>query len=126
LREHSNPSELSLVPDAQVRRRDEPNANSPQLASTANGAAPNGIAYEPVRSYKKPAAAGPSAAPHRQPRLSTPRIAPRARVPNTSGTALASIVSAAAKPTPSTTSDARRASSEERPRSARSAMSCSA
>src|SRR5439155_18716249 len=85
-------------------RRDEPSANSPQLASTASGAAPNGIVYEPVRSYRKPAAAGPSAAPQRQPRLSTPRIAPSARVPNTSGTALASIVSAAAKPIPSATS----------------------
>src|SRR5262249_32528737 len=82
---------------------------APPRPGAAPGAARTETVHEPVRSYRKPAAAGPRAAPHRQPRFSTPRIAPSARVPKTSGTALASIVSAAAKPTPSATSDARRA-----------------
>ncbi len=35
---------------AQPCRRDAPSSKSPQLARTASGAAPNGTAYDPVRS----------------------------------------------------------------------------
>src|SRR5499427_7246792 len=58
-----------------LRARDVPRTNRPQAASTPTGAAPKGTAYEPVRSKRKPAAAGPRAAPARQPRLSTPMMA---------------------------------------------------
>src|SRR5215467_4577556 len=83
-----------------MRVRDVPRTKRPQAASTPTGAAPKGTAYEPVRSKRKPAAAGPRAAPARQPRLSTPMMAPMARSPNTSGMTLATMVSAAANPAP--------------------------
>src|SRR5687768_10860710 len=73
---------------------------SPQLISTATGAAPNGTVYDPVASYTNPARAGPSAAPHRHPSVSTPMIPPIARTPNTSGITFVIMVSDAAKPTP--------------------------
>jgi hypothetical protein len=50
-------------------------------------------------------------------------MAPSARVPNTSGTAFASMVSVAAKPMPSISSEPKSASREESPRSATSASS---
>src|SRR5207249_10095755 len=62
-------------------RRDVPSVKSPQLTNTTTGAAPNGTVYEPVTSERSPAAAGPSAAPERQPSVSTPMMAPIARIP---------------------------------------------
>src|SRR3989442_11744385 len=41
---------LALPACAEARRRDEPSANSPQLASTAIGAAPNRMTDQPVTS----------------------------------------------------------------------------
>src|SRR4026209_1427821 len=91
-----------------VRRREVARAKNTQLSITPAGAAPKTSVYEPVTSYKERATVGPSAAPRRQPRASTPMIAPRARIPNTSGMTFTVIVSAAAKPIPNATSDAER------------------
>ena len=95
-----------------MRRREVASAKNTQLRITPAGAAPKTSVYEPVTSYREPATVGPSAAPRRQPRVSTPMIAPRARIPNTSGMTFTVIVSAAAKPIPNATSDAKRPSAD--------------